>query len=103
MTMTSMIMILCRRRWIIFSHLRIKTMPSFSLFGKRKAAQKRKVIKSGNERLKREKITIYPTPEQVNKLYELIEDFRKRTGVRINQQDLIRRLIDSADSKTVLP
>ncbi len=78
-------------------------MPSFNLFGKRKAAQKRKGIKSENERLKREKITIYPTPEQVNKLYELIENFRKRTGVRINQQDLIRRLIDSADSKTVLP
>src|SRR5260370_39012174 len=78
-------------------------MPSFNLFGKRKAAQKSKVIKAENERLKREKITIYPTPEQVNKLYELIEDFRKRTGVRINQQDLIRRLIDSADSKTVLP
>jgi len=77
-------------------------MPSFNLFGKRKAAQ-RQVIKLENERLKREKITIYPTPEQVNKLYELIEDFRKRTGVRINQQDLIRRLIDSADSKTVLP
>jgi len=66
-------------------------------------AQKSKVIKAENERLKREKITIYPTPEQVNKLYELIEDFRKRTGVRINQQDLIRRLIDSAESKTVLP
>jgi hypothetical protein len=49
------------------------------------------------------KITIYPTKEQADKLYDLMEAFRKRTGVKINQQDMIRRLIDLADPSTVLP
>ena len=47
------------------------------------------------------KITIYPSQEQVDKLYSLMEAFRKRTGMRIKQQDLIRRLIEVADIDTV--
>jgi len=49
------------------------------------------------------KITIYPSQEQLTKLYDFMEAYRKKTGVRINQQDLIRRIIDVADIKTVLP
>jgi hypothetical protein len=32
-----------------------------------------------------------------------MEAYRKKTGIRINQQDLIRRIIDVADINTVLP
>jgi hypothetical protein len=49
------------------------------------------------------KITIYPSQQQLDKLYDFMEAYRQKTGVRINQQDLIRRIIDVADVKTVLP
>jgi hypothetical protein len=49
------------------------------------------------------KITIYPSQEQLEKLYDLMEAYRKKTGVKINQQDIIRRIIDVADINTVLP
>jgi hypothetical protein len=49
------------------------------------------------------KITIYPTQEQVDKLYDLMDAYRRRTGFKINQQDMIRRLIDLANENTVLP
>jgi hypothetical protein len=49
------------------------------------------------------KITIYPSQEQLTKLYDFMEAYRKKTGIRINQQDLIRRIIDVADINTVLP
>ncbi len=49
------------------------------------------------------KITIYPTTEQLDKLYEFMEAYRKRTGIRINQQDIIRRMIDVATLDSVLP
>jgi hypothetical protein len=49
------------------------------------------------------KITIYPSQEQLDKLYGLMEAYRHKTGIRINQQDLIRRIIDVADINTVLP
>jgi hypothetical protein len=49
------------------------------------------------------KITIYPSQEQLDKLYDFMEAYRRKTGMRINQQDLIRRLIDVADINTVLP
>jgi len=48
------------------------------------------------------KITIYPNQEQLDKLYDFMEAYRKKTGVKINQQDLIRRIIDVADINTVL-
>ena len=52
---------------------------------------------------KREKITFYLEPEQANKLYDFMEAFRKRTGVKINQQDMLRRIIDVMTLDTVLP
>ena len=49
------------------------------------------------------KITIYPSQEQLDKLYDCMEAYRRKTGIKINQQDLIRRIIDVADINTVLP
>jgi hypothetical protein len=49
------------------------------------------------------KVTFYPSQEQMDKLYEFMEAYRKRTGMKINQQDLLRRIIDVADINTVLP
>jgi hypothetical protein len=49
------------------------------------------------------KITIYPSQEQLDKLYDLMEAYRHKTGIKMNQQDLIRRIIDIADIDTVLP
>ena len=49
------------------------------------------------------KITIYPNQEQLDKLYDFMEAYRHKTGIKINQQDLIRRIIDVADIDTVLP
>jgi hypothetical protein len=49
------------------------------------------------------KITIYPSQEQLDKLYDFMEAYRRKTGMKINQQDLIRRIIDVADINTVLP
>jgi hypothetical protein len=56
-------------------------------------------VKSG----KTVKITIYPSQEQLDKLYDFMEAYRHKTGMKINQQDLIRRIIDVADVNTVLP
>ena len=52
---------------------------------------------------KREKITFYLEAEQASKLYDFMEAFRKRTGVKINQQDMLRRIIDVMTIDTVLP
>ena len=49
------------------------------------------------------KITIYPSQEQLEKLYDFMEAYRRRTGIKINQQDLIRRIIDVVDINAVLP
>jgi hypothetical protein len=51
----------------------------------------------------REKITFYLEPEQANKLYDFMEAWRQRTGVKINQQDMLRRVIDVMTLDTVLP
>jgi len=61
--------------------------------------QSRNTVKSG----KTVKITIYPSQEQLDKLYDFMEAYRRKTGIKINQQDLIRRIIDVADVNTVLP
>jgi hypothetical protein len=61
--------------------------------------QSGKTAKSG----KTVKITIYPSQEQLDKLYDFMEAYRRKTGIKINQQDLIRRIIDVADINTVLP
>jgi hypothetical protein len=52
---------------------------------------------------KREKITFYPDPNQANKLYDLMEAYRRRTGIRINQQDLLRRLLEVAQIDWLIP
>ena len=49
------------------------------------------------------KITIYPSQEQLDKIYDFMEAYRQKTGIKIKQQDLIRRIIDVADINTVLP
>lgn len=49
------------------------------------------------------KITIYPSQEQLDKLYDFMEAYRRKTGIKINQQDLIRRIIDAIDINAVLP
>jgi hypothetical protein len=61
--------------------------------------QSGKTVKSS----KTVKVTIYPSHEQLDKLYDLMEAYRRKTGIKINQQDLIRRIIDVADIDTVLP
>jgi hypothetical protein len=61
--------------------------------------QSRNTVKSS----KTVKITIYPSQEQLDKLYDFMEAYRRKTGIKINQQDLIRRIIDVADINTVLP
>jgi hypothetical protein len=61
--------------------------------------QSGKTSKSG----KTVKITIYPGQDQLDKLYDFMEAYRRKTGIKINQQDLIRRIIDVADIDTVLP
>jgi hypothetical protein len=61
--------------------------------------QNRNILKSGST----VKITIYPTQQQLEKLYDLMDAYRKKTGARINQQDLLRRLIEVADINTLLP
>jgi hypothetical protein len=57
----------------------------------------------GTPQGKKAKITLYPTPEQTNRLYDLMEAYRKRTGVRINQQDVLRRLIEVATIDMLMP
>jgi len=49
------------------------------------------------------KLTFYPTRQNIEKLYDLMDAHRKKTGARINQQDLLRRLIELADINTLLP
>jgi uncharacterized FlaG/YvyC family protein len=61
--------------------------------------QSRNTVKSS----KTVKITIYPNQQQLDKLYDFMEAYRRKTGIKINQQDLIRRIIDVADVNTVLP
>jgi len=64
--------------------------------------QSSKAVQDSNT-AKREKITFYLEAEQANKLYDFMEAFRKRTGVKINQQDMLRRIIDVMTLDTVLP
>lgn len=64
--------------------------------------QSDKAVQSSNT-AKREKITFYLDPEQANKLYDFMEAFRKRTGVKINQQDMLRRIVDVIELDAVLP
>jgi hypothetical protein len=60
-------------------------------------------VKQQDSKAKREKITFYLEPDQAGKLYDFMEAYRKRTGIKINQQDMLRRIIDVAKEETVLP
>ena len=44
-----------------------------------------------------EKISFYLRPDQVDKLDELALAYKKRTGIRLNRNELVRRLIDRVD------
>jgi hypothetical protein len=43
---------------------------------------------------KESKTSIYFTPEEVNKLDDLAYEHKKRTGKRINRNDIVRHLVD---------
>lgn len=49
-----------------------------------------------NERMtnKRDRVTFYLDPGQLEKLEELKIEYRKKTGTRINEQEIVRRVID---------
>jgi len=51
---------------------------------------------SQNERMtdKRDRVTFYLDPGQLEKLEELKIEYRKETGIRINEQEIVRRVID---------
>ncbi len=49
-----------------------------------------------------EKVTFYLRPDQVDKLDELVLAYKRRTGVRINRNELVRRLIDRANLDLLL-
>lgn len=51
----------------------------------------------------RKKITFYLEPDQASRIDDLIEAFRQKTGMKINQQTLIRRLVQVADINGILP
>jgi len=51
----------------------------------------------------REKITFYLEAEQATKLYDFMEAFRQRTGIKINQQDMLRRILDVMTLDAVFP
>jgi len=50
--------------------------------------------KSHTENKKEEKISFYLTIEQADKLDDLAYEHKKRTGRRINRNDIVRYLID---------
>ena len=64
--------------------------------------QSSKAVQNGKT-AQREKITFYLEPEQANKLYDFMETWRRRTGIKINQQDMLRRIIDVITIDAVLP
>ena len=50
---------------------------------------------------KEEKVTFYLTSEQADKLDDLAHEHKKRTGKRINRNDIVRYLIDQCTTVTV--
>jgi hypothetical protein len=48
------------------------------------------------------KTSFYLRPDQIEKLDDLGHECKKRTGRRIDRQNIIRALIDSADLESVL-
>ncbi len=57
---------------------------------------------SGADEAAREKITFYLRPDQIDKLDELVLAYKRRTGSRINRNELVRRLIDRCDLDLLL-
>jgi len=49
---------------------------------------------------KSEKISFYLTPDEARKLNDLEYEQRKRTGRRVNRNDLIRHLVDTCTSES---
>lgn len=49
-----------------------------------------------------EKTTFYLRPDQLDQLDELVYQYKKRTGRRINRNDVVRQLIDQADVEALL-
>src|SRR5437660_696073 len=78
------------------------TVPDGNTASDSKIAQNSNTVKQ-QDTAKREKITFYLEPAQAEKLYDLMEQFRRRTGVKINQQNILRRIIEVVDINTVLP
>lgn len=58
-------------------------------------------LKSDDEKAT-EKVTAYFTPEQYDKIEELQRAHRKRTGKRISVNELLRRLVISAQLNDIL-
>lgn len=58
------------------------------------------MLQSSNEA--REKATFYLAPGQLEKLDDLAHGYRKRTGRRVNRNEIIRFLIDKAELETLL-
>ena len=48
-----------------------------------------------------QKISFYLTEDQTNKLDDLAYGYRKRTGKRINRNDIVRYLIDQCTLETL--
>ncbi len=49
-----------------------------------------------------EKTTFYLRADQLDKLDELVLAYKRRTGTRINRNDIVRQLIDGADLEALI-
>ncbi len=51
-----------------------------------------------------EKVSFYITASQLNRLYDLVNEYRKRTGIRkVNRNDIIRLILDQTTLDHILP
>jgi hypothetical protein len=50
----------------------------------------------------REKLSVYLRPDQVDKLDELAQAYRRQTKKRISRVEVVRRLIDASDLQMLL-
>ena len=57
---------------------------------------------SADDSSTREKITFYLRPDQIDKLDELTLAYKRRTGQRLNRNELVRRMIDRCDLHLLL-
>lgn len=65
--------------------------------------ESRTVIRLHSETVKGlEKTSFYITEAQIDKLDDLAHAYKKRTGKRINRNDIVRALIDQADLNTIV-